>query len=375
MENADRPGTEPYRSAKTSIGFTRRYCTLVLFIIVPTPAWSETDNSESSQFYHSTEARRDAEAGLKLGDWLSLSGQLEIERGMAQSEFSNGRSQRQTPAEVPTLELGLATTFNDWLSAEVLFEAVKDPDVSSQMDEGFITLEGAAFEISVGRQYLPFGEFYNHFITDPLVEFGETRGTALVVVYSPVESLAITGFTYEGDFASDRYDNDSDFGMGITLTNIDESVRFGAAYLSDLSEPESRILEEFQDTYTRRVPGFSTHLLVTYAYTEITLELIQAIHRFRELEIKQDKPQAINAEFAWNISANMQISWRAERSHELEDEPAQRFGFSLAWHPLPHLTLTFEGLRATYAPGFKDVDEDVWLSRRMEFVSLLTLAL
>lgn len=375
MDTVDNTRVKPYRNAKTLTWFTQHYCTLILFVIAPTPAISAVDNSMSTQFYHNVKSRRAAEAGLQLGDWLNLSGQLEIERGTIQSDFSDGRSQHQTPAEVPALELGLAMTFNDWLSADIVFEADKDPDVRAQMDEGFITLEGTAIEISVGRQYLPFGEFYSHFVTDPLVEFGETRGTALVIEYSPVDNLELTGFTYEGNFASDRYDHDNDWGLGITLTNMDESIRFGAAYLSDLSEPEARLLEEFQDAYTRRVPGFSTHLLVAYANTEITLELMQAIYSFKELEIEQDKPQAINTECAWNINTDLQLAWRAERSHELEDEPKRRFGLSLAWRPLSHLTLAFEGLRATFKPGFVAAEEDVWLSHRMEYASQLTLML
>ena len=94
-----------------------------------------------------------------------------------------GRDDALTAAQI-----GFKVEMSEQVEAEIILD-FEDHKTSSVLDEAFLDLNSGNWGLSVGTQTLPFGAYYSNFITGPLLEFGETRTTALLLSYSYNDSL------------------------------------------------------------------------------------------------------------------------------------------------------------------------------------------
>lgn len=121
--------------------------------------------------------------GEKWYDRIQISGLVEVEAGYGKTDFDDPalEDEKTSDVDLATVELVVDARIVDHVDAHVMFKYEED-DVF--VDEGFITLTGAeAFPayLIAGRQYIPFGYFDNHFISDPTtLTLGETNEGALV---------------------------------------------------------------------------------------------------------------------------------------------------------------------------------------------------
>ena len=54
--------------------------------------------------------------------------------------------------------------------------------------------EGKVLGLEAGQLYIPFGEFYSYFVTGPILEFGATRGYALVADYELSDAIDVFAY-------------------------------------------------------------------------------------------------------------------------------------------------------------------------------------
>jgi hypothetical protein len=86
------------------------------------------------------------------------------------------------------------------MRGELIYEYDDDDESNKQtIDEAILAFEGGDFELELGKLFVPFGEYFSHFVSGPLLEFGETRthdwgGT---LSYGPHERLDLAAFVYE----------------------------------------------------------------------------------------------------------------------------------------------------------------------------------
>ncbi|MFC1664260.1 LbtU family siderophore porin [Pseudomonadota bacterium] len=327
----------------------------------------EQHKAESVRLYRNPEERREAGRGTKLTEWLSFSGLVELERERIKNIFNNDIEGREYEEPILTLKIGLKFAFNEWLSGELLFESERNSHFSHTfIEESTLKADFEKGELSVGRQNLPFGKYYSNFITDPMIQFGETRTDAFVANYFVMDSLRISGYLFDSDVSSQGGDNKVDWGFAIDFKSADESIRMGASYLHDLAESDEQLLGEFNNVYKDRVSGSNAYVLMGINQFEFTAEAVRTNGQIKEFEENVNSPSAYNVELAYFPSRSTQLAVRIERSDQLVDRPERQYGIVGSWRPGKYLSVSIEYLYGKYKPGLVvDDDENVQRTRKL----------
>lgn len=322
-----------------------------------------TADTPHARIYRNPEERREAGLGRQVTDWLRISGLLEFENERFDEDYDNNIQIKREPGATSTLQLGLDVTFSDAVTAELVFESEHDRRTRSRLDEGLISIDLEPWGIEAGRLYVPFGEYYSHFVEGPLLEFGETRKDALVVDYTIAGAVEIAVYTFDSKVNLQSRQNTFDWGINFDYTNDDESIRLGTGYLSDLAESEEKLLEEFGNSVERRVAAWNAYALIGFYPFEFTIEYIDTTDRFVELDANTDQPSAYNIEFAWFPAESTQLAFRLEGSDEFSDAPEKQWGINWTWRPGSRFLLSVDYLHGEYQPGFILDDDDNELRR------------
>ncbi|MFO7913289.1 MAG: LbtU family siderophore porin, partial [Desulfotignum sp.] len=123
------------------------------------------------------------------GKWfqrIQVEGLIEFEAAHTRTRFSDPgeADEEENDMDLATVELIVDAAISDQVDGHVMFKYEED---DLFVDEGFITLSGTdAFPgfLTAGRQYLPFGYYDSHFVTDPAtLVLGETNDGAVVAGY------------------------------------------------------------------------------------------------------------------------------------------------------------------------------------------------
>ena len=329
----------------------------------------EKQTERPSRLYRSPEERRKAGIGTEITDWLTFYGLLEIEKVNTRKHFRQNYEVADDEPSTSTLQLGFDVEYAEWLEIELILESeyarhlhqdsdTYQHDIHSKVDEAQVGIDIGNVGLKFGRLYVPFGEYYSYFIVGPTLEFGETRNDAVMVDYSFAENFEVTVFAFESNAHKFNSDNDYDWGWSFELLLNNESIRFGASYLSDLAESEKKLLEDTDNLYLRQVPAWSAYALLGFEHFEITVETVQALESFKELDEIADKPSSTNLEFAYFPSQTMQFAFRLAHSKELKDASQWQHGATATWWLGKRLSYSFDYLYGTYKDGFVVDDED-----------------
>ena len=315
------------------------------------------------------------EAGLKhqLTPWLTGGGLAEFEWNYDKTAFSNGQSNRSYADTSANVQLNATATPWSFAKGEVILDYDTDTD-RLEVDEAVASVEHEAWELTYGRQYLPFGVYFSHFASEPLLEFGETRDTAASLAYDFQDRVDLSIAFFQGQ---GRNTGDSGSNVDWTLAMeawLNESVSFGVSYLSDLADADSDLLGDTGHRYERRVPGLSGYLLWTSDHFEVTAEGVGATRSFRELDASANQPLAWNLEFAHFLHPNFDWALRLEGAQQLEDEPELRYGASISFRAGRYASLTLDYLRSHYQHNFATDDQDNPLKHGDQFNAQLSIA-
>ena len=324
-----------------------------------TPADTTTPASKPVRIYRTPDERREAALGRQLTPWLLFGTVVDLEKDWRTTNLSHGRKSVMNPDPSLAIELGFELTSFKWLEAELLF-AIEDNGRRhyQEVDEGFVGVNVGEFGAKVGLLYLPFGEFYSHFVTGPLLEFGQTRRPAGIIDYTLRETVEILGYVFDSQVNKQGTHRkvSIDWGLAAEVTLLDESIRIGGGYISDLGEGEGDFFLDFRNKFRRRVPGWNLHGMIGLAPFEFTGEIVHATESIREFPMNADKPLAYNFEVAYYPSQWdwIQFAVRYERTAELEDEPEISYGVGTTIRPFESLNLSFSGeyLHGTFKKGF-----------------------
>jgi len=314
---------------------------------------------KTPKLYRSPSERREAGLGRQLTDWLRVSGLAEVESEFEDFDLSgDNKSGESGDVTITTLQLGLNFTLSERVAAEFVLEYEVNSNISI-IDEGILRYEGETLALEGGQLYIPFGEFYSHFVTGPILEFGETRGYALVADYELTDAVDI--FAYGIESNADKWGESGrkvDWGGGFEYASEDESLKLSAGYFSDMAETEEQYLEDFNNKYRRRVGGINVNALIGRETYEITAEYLGAIRDFDELEPEEDRPWAANLEVAWFPLNDFQFAARVETSGEVPDEPELQYGVSATWLIGYRVNLSVDYLYGVYKSDFVFDDDD-----------------
>lgn len=249
----------------------------------------------------------------------------------------------------------------------------EDDDVT--VDEGFITLSGTeAFPayLIAGRQYIPFGCYDSHFVSDPLpLVLGETGDGAAVAGYRFGGELVDVSLGWF-DARIDEIDSDDiprDFVAAAMVAPL-EWLRFGVSYTSNLAASDS-LSEEVADpdgdeeaNLSDRVGGVGVFATVQFLerFTFIG-EFVGAISDFEagELYDSEDpedrRPAAWNVELGVGITETLEAAVRYGGSEDggAEFLPEAEFGAVVNWSVFD-CNLALEYMHREFEDDFQTTD-------------------
>lgn len=268
-------------------------------------------------------------------DRLSFSGLLEAEAGYESIDFDDPALEDEdaSDAVLATMELGVDALINDHVSGHALFLWEEDDTEPIDLDEGFITLtggEGFPAYLTVGKMYVPFGNFASNMVSDPLtLELGETRESA---VKAGLEMNGFYGSVYlfNGDVDEAGEDSHLDnFGAnaGFAMGNEDFSLDAGVSYINNILDSDglgdyaAEIMDDTGAGLDEYTAGIGAHIVATAGPAMFIAEYMTALD---EPEFVSDAGDAdfIGAEIAaWNAEmgyffeflgkpANAGIAWQ-----------------------------------------------------------------
>lgn len=308
------------------------------------------EGGEPVRIYHTREERREAGVEHRLLPWLTLAGLGELEWRATRTNFRRSSRHEEQYDAVAGLQLSLTATPWRFLKAEAILDYDSE-DRKVGLDEFSAALESGAWELAAGKQYLPFGIFFSHFVSGPLLEFGETRARSLIAAYGPSDRFDLSIYAYQGHAKPvDSPGDQPDWGLAVEYS-FSSLGMLGASYLSDLADSDGGLLVDSRDRYTSRVPGWSAHAVAGLGRFEFVAEYLGALGSFEELASAYNSPRAWNLELAYYPDDKLEWALRLEGSHELENAAHRRFGVALTWRVLGTASLTVEYLAALYGNG------------------------
>lgn len=324
---------------------------------------------QQAELYHTLAEKKAAGLASSITDRLTFSGLLEIEAAAQSLRFADGSSDAASDLAVATVQFGLGAKINETMSGNisVLFE---EDSSALDVDEATVDLAQGAWSARVGRQYLPFGVYHSHFISDPMtLALGETRETALLAGYSR-EHLALSAFVFNGDVEKNgAEDHLGDWGASLVLTPS-EGIKVGGSFLSDLADSDAELLS----AYESRVGGWSAFAILEQGPFSFSAEALGALKDFAAADLDADgdangdRPLAWNLEVSWAPLEQVELAARYEGSSEFAGQPERQYGVGASWSPAENVTLGLEYLHGTFDQGF-GVDADGNLLDKRDLVS------
>ena len=250
--------------------------------------------------------------------------------------------------DLATVELVVDAKIAEHVDGHVMFKYEEDEVF---VDEGFISLVGTdAFPayLIAGRQYIPFGYYDSHFVTDPTtLVLGETNDGAAVAGYRFADDMidlsvgAFNGHIHkEGD--DDAIDS---FVAAVSVQPLD-FLMAGVSYTSNLASSDS-FQEVVNDTdgsgesgpLNDLVGGWSAFVTVEFLQRfKIIGEYVGALDDFAAGEVydtgdaKKRKPTAYNVELGAMLIDDLELAVRYGGADDGADFlPEKQYGAVLNW--------------------------------------------
>ena len=356
---------------------TKGHCRTLLcsvLSLLSSPVGAEL--ASTARLYRTPEEHREVGIERRITPWLTSAMLAEVEWKRQQFRLRASSHEERAHVMDELLQLGLEARLASFAHAEVVIQYDSDTgDVDA--DEAVLALHADHLELEAGRTYLPFGRFYSHFVSGPLVEFGETQANALVLSYAPAPELDLQVASFKAQ-GRDGERNVTPWGYVLAI-EFKPRVGFhlGWSVLSDLAAANSRLLSGAMNRGTvaeenlrpRIVPGMSAYIAWLSAHFDFSIEAVTALRNFRELEADRNRPLAWNIELAHHLTPSFDLALRVAGSRELEDAPQIQYGIAGSWRACRNLSLTVEYLRGDFSGDLAGNAHDE-ASRRVDQVGL-----
>jgi hypothetical protein len=312
---------------------------------------------------------------------FQVDGLIEVEAGFGRTAFDDPAQDDEKSGDVDlaTVELAIGAKISDHADAFVLF---KYEEEELFLDEGFITLTGTErfpAYLTAGRQYIPFGNFESHFITDPTtLLLGETNEGALVLGYRPfgdIVDISVGVFNGKVDEAGS---DDLVFNYtGRIAVAPREGLTFGASYTSNLAAADA-FADQVQSDLKGYVAGWSLFATATlFERLTLSAEYLAALEAFEAGEIYDEGDTIKRRPTAWNLELGYAFSdrWQAALRYggSLDGDagsgeflPKTQYGAVVNWGLFENTNVALEYLHSDFENDHQTSDA-VTLQLAVEF--------
>jgi len=316
----------------------------------------------------------------KWYDRIQISGLVEVEANSVNTDFKDPATKDTSESDVDLakVELVVDAKIHKHVDGHVMFKWEAD---TVFVDEGFVTFVGTdtfpAYLIA-GRQYIPFGNFESHFVTDPLtLDLGETN-----------EGAAVAGYR----FGNNKYDisvgafngKATKAGSDSTVDNFVASfagaplewLSFGASYTSNIAAADGfadALIDVDGDGDNTNdlksyVGGWSAFVTFSMMNAKLIGEYVSAADEYEAGEVfdatdtKKKQPSAWNVELGYAFTEKWELAGRYEASTDTDGDvsmgdgfPESRYG-AVVNYGLFDCNLALEYLKANWQDDAKDED-------------------
>jgi hypothetical protein len=236
---------------------------------------------------------------------IRISGLLEIEAVYESVDASDSiaGNARSGDVDLATVELALDARIAPRVDGHVLIKFEEDEVF---VDEGFISLSGPeSFSVYLiaGRQYLPFGYFDSHFISDPpTLSLGETNEGALVGGYRLAGGMIdISAGAFNGKSNKAGGDDSLSNYVGQLVLAPLEGIKLAASYTSNLAAADT-FFEQVQGDPEDYVAAWSVFSSITLmSKFDISAEYVSATEDFGAGELYAAGDRQTRRPAAWNL--------------------------------------------------------------------------
>ena len=317
--------------------------------------------------------------GDKGHDRLRFSGLIEIETGHGKTDYRDPATADETGSDV------------DLSAAELLVDAKIAAQVDGHVmlkyeehdlfvDEAFITLTGTGAlpaYLTAGRQYIPFGYYDSHFISDPAtLVLGETNnGSVIGSCRFNGEVVDIFLGAFNGR-VKEIGENDTIANVvGAVVVSLRENITFGASYTSNLASSDalSEMVTDLDgdgesDNISGFVGGWSAFFTASVMERfKVIAEYVAAVDEFKAGELfnvadtENRQPAAWNLELGFAINDAWEVAIRYEGSNDRdagggEFLPESQYGAVVNWGLFARTNLAIEYLHSEFHDDFQKVD-------------------
>ncbi|MBW2324773.1 MAG: LbtU family siderophore porin [Deltaproteobacteria bacterium] len=306
-----------------------------------------------------------------LGKWaekITLSGTLEVEVNYTNMNFNNPANQDAATSDITLakMELGVDADIVKHVQGHVLLLWEEDDTEPVDLDEGFIIIDGLdriPFYLNAGKQYVPFGYYESHFISNPItLEIGETRESAIKIGFKN-DWLEICGAVFNGDIDETGQSNHARSYASQAILTIPEnstsrfSLMAGISYISNIGDTNGLgdDISGGPGTVVDHIGGWSAFLSAAFLEKfALEAEYVGATKKFQAGELSFDggaafQPRAWNLELAYVFTDDLEFAVKYEGSRDLGDfQPESQYGAALSWGVLDNASLAFECLYGTF---------------------------
>lgn len=301
-------------------------------------------------------------------DRIQIGGLIEVEAGYQTIDYIDPAldDEDNSDVDLATVELVVDARIARHVDGHVLFK-YEDDDVF--VDEGFITLTGSpAFPayLIAGRQYLPFGYYDSHFVTDPnTLILGETNQGSVVAGYRFVgDTLDLSAGIFNGEIDEVGDDDHIDsFVFSISAQPI-EILMAGVSYTSNLASSDAFSEAVVVDELADLVAGWSA--FVTLEFMErfkLIGEYTAALDNFAAGEVydaadtRRREPAAWNLELGAMITDSLELAVRYGGADDGGDVlPETQYGAVFNWGLFSNTNLALEYLHDEFEDDVQETE-------------------
>lgn len=315
----------------------------------------------------------------KWYDRLDFSGVIEVETGHEEIDYKDPATIDETSSDVDlaTVELVVDAEVAAHVDGHVMLKYEEDEIF---VDEGFITLTGTEYfpaYLIAGRQYIPFGHYDSHFVSDPAtLILGETNNGAVVGGYRFYsEMVDISLGVFNGRVNKIDEDDTLVNVLGAVVVSLTEDITFGASYTSNLaaSDALSEIVADLDsdgewNNISNFVGGWSAFFTANVIERfKVIVEYVAALDEFGAGELfsaadtEARQPVAWSFELGFAIDDAWEVAARYEGSHDGDDGsgeflPEYRYGAVINWCIFDHANLAIEYLHSKFQEDVQIAD-------------------
>jgi len=306
----------------------------------------------------------------KWYDRIKISGLVEVVAGYGKVDFEDTalEGSKSSDVDLSKVELAFDAKVAEYVDGHIKIKYEED---DLFVDEGFVTLTGPdrfpAYLIA-GKQYVPFGNYGTHFVTDPNTKIlGETSEGATLVGYRFMgEMIDVSAGAFNGKAREAGHDDTIDSFVAAIIAKPFKGLNLGASYISNLAgsnEFNEQVVDP--DNLGSLVGAWSA--FVTFSFLErfkLMGEYVGALDHFKAGEIYgaadagERKPSAWNLELGVALIDNLELALRYGGSDDggAEFLPETQYGAVVNWGFFHNTNLAIEYLHEEFEDDTKESD-------------------